>query len=284
MQEKDRRIETIVLAVSFVVLVAANALGEIFKFGGVTAADVSNEVFAWFAPAGYVFSIWSVIYIGLAVWIVRLIKDEGADQGFAGLPIGIEAVLFAVSCVLNIAWLALWHLKVFAATIPVIIALLVVVAILYLLTWQRSESPLDRIPPAIYASWLAVATVANIAHVATRAATADAGIAPALSTIILLLVFVGLAFAIRRVFNDYVFGIVVAWAGIGIGVRLVEVSPLVGVIAILISTIGVAAALLPWDRLIASSRGNQRSSRASRTPRSSRTSRSSCSPRPRRPR
>lgn len=284
MQEKDRRIETIVLAVSFVVLVAANALGEIFKFGGVTAADVSNEVFAWFAPAGYVFSIWSVIYIGLAVWIVRLIKDEGADQGFAGLPIGIEAVLFAVSCVLNIAWLALWHLKVFAATIPVIIALLVVVAILYLLTWQRSESPLDRIPPAIYASWLAVATVANIAHVATRAATADAGIAPALSTIILLLVFVGLAFAIRRVFNDYVFGIVVAWAGIGIGVRLVEVSPLVGVIAILISTIGVAAALLPWDRLIASSRGNQRSSRASRTPRSSRMSRSSRSPRPRRPR
>lgn len=284
MQEKDRRIETIVLAVSFVVLVAANALGEIFKFGGVTAADVSNEVFAWFAPAGYVFSIWSVIYIGLAVWIVRLIKDEGADQGFAGLPIGIEAVLFAVSCVLNIAWLALWHLKVFAATIPVIIALLVVVAILYLLTWQRSESPLDRIPPAIYASWLAVATVANIAHVATRAATADAGIAPALSTIILLLVFVGLAFAIRRIFNDYVFGIVVAWAGIGIGVRLVEVSPLVGVIAILISTIGVAAALLPWDRLIASSRGNQRSSRASRTPRSSRTSRSSRSPRPRRPR
>lgn len=284
MQEKDRRIETIVLAVSFVVLVAANALGEIFKFGGVTAADVSNEVFAWFAPAGYVFSIWSVIYIGLAVWIVRLIKDEGADQGFAGLPIGIEAVLFAVSCVLNIAWLALWHLKVFAATIPVIIALLVVVAILYLLTWQRSESPLDRIPPAIYASWLAVATVANIAHVATRAATADAGIAPALSTIVLLLVFVGLAFAIRRVFNDYVFGIVVAWAGIGIGVRLVEVSPLVGVIAILISTIGVAAALLPWDRLIASSRGNQRSSRASRTPRSSRTSRSSRSPRPRRPR
>ena len=284
MQEKDRRIETIVLAVSFVVLVAANALGEIFKFGGVTAADVSNEVFAWFAPAGYVFSIWSVIYIGLAVWIVRLIKDEGADQGFAGLPIGIEAVLFAASCVLNIAWLALWHLKVFAATIPVIIALLVVVAILYLLTWQRSESPLDRIPPAIYASWLAVATVANIAHVATRAATADAGIAPALSTIILLLVFVGLAFAIRRVFNDYVFGIVVAWAGIGIGVRLVEVSPLVGVIAILISTIGVAAALLPWDRLIASSRGNQRSSRASRTPRSSRTSRSSRSPRPRRPR
>ena len=284
MQEKDRRIETIVLAVSFVVLVAANALGEIFKFGGVTAADVSNEVFAWFAPAGYVFSIWSVIYIGLAVWIVRLIKDEGADQGFAGLPIGIEAVLFAVSCVLNIAWLALWHLKVFAATIPVIIALLVVVAILYLLTWQRSESPLDRIPPAIYASWLAVATVANIAHVATRAATADAGIAPALSTIILLLIFVGLAFAIRRVFNDYVFGIVVAWAGIGIGVRLVEVSPLVGVIAILISTIGVAAALLPWDRLIASSRGNQRSSRASRTPRSSRMSRSSRSPRPRRPR
>lgn len=67
--------ETVVLAVSYVAMVAFNALGEIFKLGGVTSADVSNEVFAWFAPAGYVFMIWSVIYVGLAVWGVRLAMD-----------------------------------------------------------------------------------------------------------------------------------------------------------------------------------------------------------------
>lgn len=260
MNSIDKRTEVIVLAASYVVLVAANILGEVLKFGGVTAADVSNEVFAWFAPAGYVFSIWSVIYIGLAIWIVRLIKDETHDEGFAGLPIGIETMLFATSCVLNIAWLAFWHLRVFPATIPVIVLLLIVVAILYLKTRQRSDAWLDRVPIAIYVSWLTVATIANVAHVITRSATADAGIAPALSTIILLLVLAGLTFLARKALDEYVFGIVVAWAGIGIGVHLVPVSPLVGVASILISTIGIAAVLLPWNRLLAASADSRKRS------------------------
>lgn len=41
----------------------------------------------------------------------------------------------------------------------------------------------------------------------------------------------------------------VLWAGIGIGVRLVAVSPVTGVLAIVVSTLGVAAALLPWNNM-----------------------------------
>lgn len=249
MERLNKSTETVVLAASYVVLIAANVLGEALRFGGVTAGDVSNEVFAWFAPAGYVFSIWSIIYIGLIVWIVRLIRDDEHGHPLPFLPISAEAALFAVSCVLNIAWLAFWHLRIFPATIPVIVALLAVVAILYLMTWRRSESWLDRAPMAIYVSWLAIATIANIAHVITRATPTDAGLVPAISTIALLLVLVGVAFLAHRVFGDYVFGIVVAWAGIGIGVRIVSVSPIMGVVTILLSTIGVAAALLPWEKL-----------------------------------
>lgn len=247
--ERLKKPETIVLIASYVAMVAANMLGEIFRFGGVTAADVSNEVFVWFAPAGYVFAIWSVIYIGLAVWIVRLIMDDRHDRRFFNLPIGGEAVLFSASCVLNVAWLALWHLKVFPATIPVIAALLATVVVLYAMTRKHSESLIDRTPLAIYASWLTIATMANIAHVITRFAPNDAGIMPAVTTVALLLVLAGMAYVARRAFDEYAFGIVVAWAGIGIGVRLTPISPIVGVAAILISTIGIAAILLPWSRL-----------------------------------
>lgn len=256
--ERLKRPETIVLAISYVVLVAANALGEIFKFGGVTAADVSNEVFAWFAPAGYVFVIWSVIYIGLAVWIVRLALDDRHSRRIAGLPVGIETVLFVASCVLNIAWLALWHLKVFPATIPVIVALLVAVIALYMATRKRSESWIDRTPIAVYASWLTIATIANIAHVVTRSASSDAGLAPAVSTIALLLALAAVAYLARRILGEYAFGIVVAWAGIGIGVRLTPVEPIVGVATILISTIGIAAVLLPWEKMGAASNRQRR--------------------------
>ena len=261
MKRMGKRYDAVVLAVSYVALVAANILGEVFKFGGVTAGDVSNEVFAWFAPAGYVFSIWSVIYIGLAVWIVRYARSTRGEHRFLGFPIGVETVLFVASCVLNVAWLAFWHLHVFPATIPVIVALLVVVAILYLMTWRRSASWLDRAPIALYASWLVVATVANIAHVVTRTASGDAGVVPALSTIILFLVLVVATFLVHRVFGDYVFGIVVAWAGIGVSVRLVSVSPVVGVVVILISTLGIAAALLPWNKLLPASKSAPHRSR-----------------------
>ena len=256
----SKRTETVVLVASYIILVAANILGEVLKFGGVTAADVSNEVFAWFAPAGYVFSIWSVIYIGLAIWVVRLIKDETDDASFAGLPIGFETMLFAATCVLNIAWLAFWHLRVFPATIPVIVLLLAAVVLLYLKTRQRSEAWLDRVPIALYASWVAVATIANIAHVVTRNTVSDAGIIPAFSTILLLLLLAGLAFLVRKALGEYIFGIVVAWAGIGIGVRLVDVSPAIGVLAILISTIGIAAVLVPWNSLLSTQKSESRRS------------------------
>lgn len=256
--ERLKRPDTLVLIASYVVLVAANALGEIFKFGGVTSADVSNEVFAWFAPAGYVFTIWSVIYIGLAVWIVRLTGDGRRELGFAGLPIGSDTALFVASCVLNIGWLACWHLRVFPLTIIVIVALLVVVGLLYIMTWQRSRSWVDRVPLSLYASWLAVATVANVAHVVTRATPGSGGMAAALSTLVLLLAFAGVTYVVRRIFDDWTFGVVVAWAGIGIGARLVAVSPVTGVASILISTIGVAAALLPLDRMLPAARRGRR--------------------------
>ena len=235
------------------VLIAANMLGEApLRFGGVTAGDISNEVFAWFAPAGYVFAIWSLIYIGLIIWIIRLIRDNYRARSRASvICLSVSKPLFfAISCVLNIAWLAFWHLRVFPATIPIIIALLVVVAILYFLTWQRSKSPIDRVPLAIYTSWLVIATIANIAHVATRETTSDAGLIPVISTLVLLIALVVATYVVRRIFNEYASGLVVAWAGIGIGVRIVSsVAPIIGVVIILVSTIGIAAALIPWENI-----------------------------------
>ncbi len=256
MKHLKKSTEAIVLVISYVVLIAANMLGEAFRFGGVTAGDISNEVFAWFAPAGYVFAIWSLIYIGLIIWIIRLIRDNQHNRALPFLPISIEAALFAISCVLNIAWLAFWHLRVFPATIPIIIALLVVVAILYFLTWQRSKSPIDRVPLAIYTSWLVIATIANIAHVATRETTSDAGLIPVISTLVLLIALVVATYVVRRIFNEYAFGLVVAWAGIGIGVRIISLSPIIGVVIILVSTIGIAAALIPWENITIKRKAN----------------------------
>lgn len=248
MKKRSLDIEAIVLLVSFVVLVVLNALFEIFRLGGVTAADVSNEVFVWFTPAGYVFVIWAVIYAGMALWLYRLARDLRHERRIARMPVGIETVLFVLSCVLNIVWLIAWHLRVFALTIPIVVALLAVMVLLYIATRKRSNNRWDWTPISLYASWLSFATAANIAHVVTRGAASDAGAIPVVSTFILLAVFVVVAFLARRIFDDYAFGVVLAWAGVGIGVHALGASLVAGIAIIVVAVLGTIVALVPLER------------------------------------
>lgn len=229
---------------TYVALIAFNALSEVLRLGGVTAADVSNEVFAWFAPAGYVFMIWTAIYAALAVWLVRFVRLDPRPPLAQGLPVSRECALFVLSSVLNVAWLALWHLRLLLLTVPVMAALLACVWVLYATARERSDSPLDWVGFSAYGSWLAVATVANVAHVATRLFPGDAGVLPAVSTIVLLVALLLGALSLIRPIMDPVPALVVAWAGAGIGVRLLEVSTPVGVAAIALSALGAMAALV----------------------------------------
>lgn len=232
-----------VTAAALVAVVAFNALSEGLRLGGVTAADVSNEVFAWFAPAGYVFAIWTIIYAGLAVWAVRRSRLDPLPQPARGLPVSRECALFVLSSALNVAWLALWHMRLFALTVPVIVGLLACVWALYATVRQRSDSPLDWAPFSLYGSWLAVATLANVAHVLTRLFPADAGALPAVSTVVLLVALVAGSLSLIRLMMDPVPALVVAWAGLGIGVRLLEVSMVVGVVAMALSALCAMIAL-----------------------------------------
>ena len=52
-----------------------------------------------------VFSIWGLIYVALIVWLVQYTRDApNRVRRF-----GFVALLFVVSCALNVAWLALFH-------------------------------------------------------------------------------------------------------------------------------------------------------------------------------
>ena len=235
--------------ISFAAMIFLNVLFEALPLGGVTTADVSNEVFAWFAPAGCVFMIWAVIYLALGLWLALVTRRASS--------LGIErrralsrtsAALFVLTCALNIAWLVVWHLKVFPASMVLIVIYWVAVAALYLKEKTAPEF-WHWAPFSVYGGWLTVAVVANAAHLLTRYVTADAGIIPAVSTIVLLALLLGVSFLMRRLFDDYLFGAVVLWAAVGIGVRLMAESVIMGVAVIALSALGAVAVYVPWEKL-----------------------------------
>ena len=55
----------------FVLVIAMNALANLLPINGKTTGEISNQINVLITPAGYAFSIWSLIYILIGIWIIR---------------------------------------------------------------------------------------------------------------------------------------------------------------------------------------------------------------------
>src|SRR5512137_2444645 len=92
-----RQIATVV---AFVATVAVNSLANILPINGQTTGEISDRFAVLVVPAGYVFSIWSVIYLGLlAFTIYQALPSRRADPLLRRL-----GWLPALTGVLNVAW------------------------------------------------------------------------------------------------------------------------------------------------------------------------------------
>ena len=63
-------VETVTMWIVYALTLIGNAVIEGGRVGGTTSADIAYGVFTWFTPAGYVFAIWSLIYVAMVVWLV----------------------------------------------------------------------------------------------------------------------------------------------------------------------------------------------------------------------
>lgn len=233
----------VVTWIAYLGMVVCNILFEVLRLGGVTSAEVSNQIFAWFTPAGYVFSIWGVIYLALGIWLVLITRDALRDNPFSKNISG----LFILSCALNVSWLIAFHLQQFAGSLVIIIALWAVLALLYVGYYREGVSMLRMTPFSLYLGWITVATLANSAHVITRV-VGSIPVFDELSTILLALAVIALGYAMIRVANDKVFPLVLLWGVVGVGVHVMEASMLTALLVFIIAFIGggiTYATLLP---------------------------------------
>src|SRR5699024_1050869 len=60
----------ILVTISYIGMIAVNALANLLPLNGRTTGEVSDAYSNLFAPAGFTFSIWGVIYVLLAGFVV----------------------------------------------------------------------------------------------------------------------------------------------------------------------------------------------------------------------
>ena len=158
-------VETVTMWIVYALTLVGNAVIEGGQVGGNTSATVAYGVFTWFTPAGYVFAIWSVIYVALIVWLVAYTRNAATrPKAFTA-----TSALFIASCVLNVLWLALWHFEAVGVSFIVILAEWVVLAALYLNVRKTARRGAEWMPISLYTAWVTVATIANMAILITRA-------------------------------------------------------------------------------------------------------------------
>ena len=247
--------EDIVLWVAWVAMVGFNGYAEVYHFNGTTVGGLARKVDLWIMPAGYVFAIWGVIYIALAIWLFRFCLAGPSRKRLGFLPFTLSGLLFVATCCLNIAWLAMWHMERNFWALVIILILTVLAWMLYALVRRdatKAGTPtaakaLDWIPLSIYASWLSVATLVNAGYMVAaghKVGNAVQGFA----TIIVVGALLAVAYLMNRHGKDWVFGLVVIWACLGIGIRIFSFAAAMGVLVIALTAVGAFLVYFPWDK------------------------------------
>ena len=220
--------------------VVVNALANIVPFNGNTTAEVSDRLPVYFTPAGYVFSIWGLIYLGMIIFAIYQAMPSQQNSAFLG-QIGY---LFCLTCLANSTWIFLWHYEAILLTLPMMLALLFSLIAIYLrLDIGRAPvSAADKwfvhVPFSIYLGWIAVATVANASAVLYYLHWDGWGISPEMWTVIMVVVAASLALAAILSRRDYAYALVAVWAFIGIAVKDLQVQ------IIVVAAMAMAAVLL----------------------------------------
>ncbi len=216
----------ITVIVTILATLIVNTLANALPINGLNTGQISDRFNVYFVPAGYVFSIWGVIYLGLIAFAVfQALPSQRQNPRMRATGWWI-----ALSGLANSAWIFLWHYEQFPLTLIAMLVLLAALIVTYLRLGigrtivPAAETLAVRLPFSIYLGWITVATIANITTVLDYLKWSGFGIAPEVWMVIMVaavLVITVLMIFTRR---DAAYAIVILWALAGISYKHAGVS------------------------------------------------------------
>ncbi len=240
----------ILVVITFLGMVAVNALANILPINGVTTGGVSDSYPNIFAPAGLTFAIWGVIYLLLAAYTLYQagLFQGNKDTVKKGLISKVSAV-FIISSIVNTAWIFSWHYYMIPLSMALMAALLVCLIIinkkLSKETLTLREKFFIRLPFSVYFGWITVAIIAN-ATVLLVSLNWDAfGISETVWACAVITVGMVIGSLTMLKHKDIAYGLVLIWAYLGILIKHISTfnGEYPAVIAVVIACMVIFAAV-----------------------------------------
>ena len=208
--------------VAFAATVIVNGLaGSTTLLGGVNTAEISNANPTLITPAGYVFSIWGIIYILLGVFVIFQALPSQKEKEYPK-KIGW---LFVLSSVLNIVWLFLWQYQILSVSVVLMFLLLSTLIAIYLrLDIGKSAVSLREklavhVPFSVYLGWITIASIANVAVFFVSENWDGFGISLETWATLIIIVALAITVLVLATRRDIAYGLVIVWALTGIAVN-----------------------------------------------------------------
>lgn len=229
--------------ISLVFALAMNALAGSSFFDGKTVGEVSRRYDTLFAPAGYAFAIWGLIYLLLVFfvayqWFAWLKHREGREIEQTGLWL-------IVANLANGFWIGAWLSESIGLSVLLIFILLIsLLALTVRLRMEIWDAPLRIIvfvwwPIVVYLGWIVVASAANVAAWIVSVGWQEVLLSASTWTILLIAVatLIYVLLVLRRNMREA--ALVGIWALIAIAVRQwqahaeIAASALIGAVILL---------------------------------------------------
>lgn len=209
--------------VALIVTIGVNYLSNTGFFNNETMASISGKFQNLFTPAGYAFSIWGLIYLGLLGFVIYygpFTKNTEAKEK----TVSNIGWWFVISCVANCLWIIAWLYEYTLLSIPIMIVILIsLMKIIHnnkgtIETKDFQTTVFLRLPFYIYSGWISVALIANVSAYLKKIEWSGFGFSETTWTIIM--------FAVATLVHLYMvwkrdmvsFALVAVWALVAIAV------------------------------------------------------------------
>ena len=240
MKNTFRQISVVVVLLATIVI---NILADALPINGLNTGKISDGFHVYFVPAGYVFAIWGIIYIGLIAYAVYQALPSQKDNPRLQ-AIGWWVVLSGLA---NSVWIFLWHYLQFVGTLGAMLILLATLIAVYTrlginqFKVSAGETWAVRVPFSIYLGWITVATIANISDVLDYLKWNRFVISDATWMVVILGAVVLISGLMNFLRKDIAYALVILWALAGIAAKF----PAEGVVTVAIwVTFGLVAVTL----------------------------------------
>lgn len=205
----------IINAFALIFTLTINALANILPINGMNTGELSALYPSLFTPAGFTFSIWSVIYLLLIGFVI-------VQRSISEKPYFKELSLwFWLSCVANCTWILAWHYQLIFASVIIMLTLLYSLTNLFLIVQKDQQFNLlqkifVQLPFVFYFAWICVATIANISALLVSLSWDGGFLPPVIWTIIMTTIATALGMIIVWKYKTPAFFLVLIWALFGI--------------------------------------------------------------------